>query len=127
MDFEELFNTTVEFKDCKLENYSEGEITMTVLLNDTNLNPYGRAHGGFLYTICDTLAGVTAYSLGSYALTQHADISYLKEGKKEDVLTFHAQCIHNGKSTKVIEIAVTNQKEALLLKASFTMFVLQNI
>ncbi|MBQ9690502.1 MAG: PaaI family thioesterase, partial [Eggerthellaceae bacterium] len=66
MDLHKLFNKTVEFKDCNLSVYEPGHVVLTTPVNVTNLNPYENAHGGYLFTLCDSTAGAVAYSLGSY-------------------------------------------------------------
>ena len=53
MSFEELFNFTMQFSDCELLSLEEGHILLKTIVNKSDANPYGMAHGGYLYTLCD--------------------------------------------------------------------------
>ena len=123
-EFDELFNRTVVFKDCELLEYQEGLVRISTIVNASNTNPYGKAHGGYLYTLCDSLAGLLCYSMGSYAVTLQASINYMKEAKENDVLYLEGKAVHNGRTTKVVDVEVHNQDEKLLCKATFTMYVI---
>ena len=40
-----------------------------------------------------------------------------------DVLTIHGECVHSGRTTRVVDVDITNQDGANVCKATFTMFV----
>ena len=81
---------------------------------------------GFLYTLCDSLAGATAYSLNAACVTQQASINYMKQATLDDEIIIKSRCIHNGKSTKVIQTDVCKE-DTLISQATFTMYVLKQI
>lgn len=123
---EKIFNKVVSFDNYEIVEYSPGNIILKIIVQKDSLNPYGNAHGGFLYTICDSLAGACAYSLNSAVVTQQASINYLKTSTFNDELIFKTNCLHNGKSTKVIQIDIF-KSDTLIAQATFTMYVLKNI
>ena len=125
--FDALFNKTVEFRDCELLEYAEGFIRIRTIVNSSNTNPYGMAHGGYLYTLCDSLAGLLSYSTGFYTVTMQANINYLKEAREKDILCIEGRIIHDGKTTKIADVEIRNQEEILLCKASFTMYVIDKV
>jgi acyl-CoA thioesterase len=43
------------------------------------------------------------------------------------VLTVTGKAVHDGRSTKVIRVTITNQKEELLLDSTFTCFVIKPV
>ena len=53
-------------------------------------------------------------STGDYAVTLQSNINYLKAGHLSDQLKIEGLCVHNGKTTKVVEVVVTNQEEKIL-------------
>lgn len=120
-EFDALFNRSVLFDGCELICYEAGSVSIRTSINSTDLNPYGNAHGGYLYTLCDTLAGVCAFSSGSYCVTMQADIHYIKAVKENDILIFSAETVHNGRKTKVVNVSVTHEEE-LICQASFSMY-----
>ena len=110
------------------ENYDllleeEGHILVATEIVEKSLNYYGNAHGGYLFTLCDQVAGVTCLSLGSEAVTMQSNIHYMKGGRLGDTLRVEGTCLHNGRQTKIIEVSIMNQLEQAIAQASFTMFV----
>ena len=127
MTFDEVFNHTMEFKDCRLISSSEKHAEIRIRVNETDTNPYGLAHGGYLFTLCDTLCGLLGYCLGYYVVTQQANINYLKPARLNDELTILAEVLHSGTSSGVCDVRITNQKDELIAKAQFTLFNTQKI
>ena len=121
-----IFNKVVSFDNYEILEYSPGNITLKVIVNKDSLNPYGNAHGGFLYTICDSLAGATAYSLNAACVTQQASTNYFRPATLNDELIFKSNCIHNGKTTKVIQTEVF-KNDKLISQTTFTMYVLKQL
>ena len=39
------------------------------------------------------------------------------------ILTIHGECVHSGRTTRVVDVDITNQDGANVCKATFTMFV----
>ena len=55
----------------------------------------------------------------------HVEVSsnYLKAGKRDDVLTIKGECVHQGRTTCVVDVDISNQEGKNVCKATFTMFV----
>ena len=126
MSFDSLFNRTVEFRDCELVSYEKGNVTLKTIVNETDTNPYGITHGGYLYTLCDTLAGLVGYSLGNYVVTLQGNVNYISQAKTGDELLLIGKAIHDGKSTKVVETQILC-KDRVICKCSFTLFVIAEV
>ncbi|MBR4471267.1 MAG: PaaI family thioesterase [Erysipelotrichaceae bacterium] len=127
LNFDSLFNHVYDVKDCELITYERGRIVLRTIVNESCCNPYGMAHGGFLYTLCDNAAGLLGYSLGSYVVTMQSSINYISSVRNGEILTIEAKAIHDGRSSKVCELVVCNEKGTLICKATFTMFVVKKI
>ena len=112
----------MSFRNAGLLSWEKGKILIETAVTDVNANPYGYAHGGYLYTLCDSAAGLLGYSLGDYIVTQQASISYIRSAAVNDILRIEGNCIHNGKSSKVAEVSIVNQNDQLICKATFTLF-----
>lgn len=123
----DLFKQITIFDNHKIITNVEGNFVMEIKVTENALNPYGTAHGGFLYTLCDTAAGATAATLGDYTVSLQGNINYIKPARKDDILTVNGKCIHNGNKTKVINVEITNQKNQLICSSSFTMFFIAKI
>ena len=120
--FDSLFNRGMDFRDARLLSWSEGKILIETPVKEENTNPYGFAHGGYLYALCDSAAGLLGYSLGDYTVTQQASISYISSAAVNEILRVEGNCIHNGRTTKVAEITVNGQDGRLVCKSTFTLF-----
>ncbi len=122
MTIEELFKKDMSFKSVKLISLDEGRLEMEALVEECDTNPYGFAHGGYLFTLCDTAAGLIGYSLKSYVVTQQANINYIRSAKKGDALYIKGEALHDGRTSKVARIDIADEKGKLYCSASFTLF-----
>lgn len=109
--------------DYQATMLNEKEVLLTTKVTEKSLNPYGMAHGGFLFTLADSVAGLTTVARGSYSVTLQSNIHYMKAAKLGDTLSAIGSCTHDGSRTKVVEVKIENQDKQLLTSASFTMFV----
>ncbi|HEL1811934.1 TPA: PaaI family thioesterase [Streptococcus suis] len=109
--------------DYQATMLNEKEVLLTTKVTEKSLNPYGMAHGGFLFTLADSVAGLTTVASGSYSVTLQSNIHYMKAAKLGDTLSVIGSCTHDGSRTKVVEVKIKNQDKQLLASASFTMFV----
>lgn len=109
--------------DYQVTMLNEKEVLLTTKVTEKSLNPYGMAHGGFLFTLADSVAGLTTVARGSYSVTLQSNIHYMKAAKLGDTLSVIGSCTHDGSRTKVVEVKIENQDKQLLASASFTMFV----
>ncbi|HHA8529326.1 TPA: PaaI family thioesterase [Streptococcus pneumoniae] len=113
------FDAISAFENYEIEKMRDGHVVVTTKVVNSSLNYYGNAHGGYLFTLCDQISGLVVISLG---LVQ-SSINYLKAGKLDDVLTIKGECVHQGRTTCVMDVDITNQEGRNVCKATFTMFV----
>lgn len=125
--FDELFNHAIEFSNCELISADKQKVAIKTIVNESDVNPYGFAHGGYLFTLCDTICGALGYFLGYYVVTQQANINYIKSARINDELFVTAETIHSGSSSDVCDVKIANQNGELIAKAQFTLFNTQKI
>ena len=111
------------FENYEIKEMKDGHVEVTTKVVDSSLNYYGNAHGGYLFTLCDQISGLVLISLGLDVVTLQSSINYLKAGKRDDVLTIKGECVHQGRTTCVVDVVITNQDGKNICKATFTMFV----
>lgn len=117
------FDAISAFENYEIKEMKDGHVEVTTKVVDSSLNYYGNAHGGYLFTLCDQISGLVLISLGLDVVTLQSSINYLKAGKRDDVLTIKGECVHQGRTTCVVDVAITNQDGKNICKATFTMFV----
>ncbi|HFI0638651.1 TPA: PaaI family thioesterase [Streptococcus suis] len=112
--------------DYSAEIINEHQVLLKTRVTEKSLNPYGMAHGGYLFTLADSVAELTIVAQGSYAVTLQSNIHYMKAAKPGDSLSIIGYCTHDGSRTKVVEVKIENQDGKSIASASFTMFVTGN-
>ena len=88
---------------------------------DESLNPYGMVHGGFLFGLADTAAGVIALSSGRKAITLSSHIEFLHacHGNKIKAVV---EAVKVGKSISVYEAFIYDDKDVEVAKAIIDYF-----
>ena len=117
------FDAIAAFENYEIETMRDGHVVVTTKVVESSLNYYGNAHGGYLFTLCDQISGLVVISQGVDGVTLQSSINYLKAGRLGDVLTINGECVHSGRTTRVVVVDITNQDGANVCKATFTMFV----
>lgn len=108
------FITNNNYKVLKVsENYCELEGTLT----DTSKNHLNIAHGGYIFGLADTCAGIAAMTDFRTAVTIDANITYLKQVTGSKVKAI-AKPLKVGKKISMFEIYIYNDKEELVAKAN---------
>lgn len=92
------------------------------------LNIYGNVHGGFLFTLCDTVSGMATYAYEMVNTTAEADIHFVKNARPSTHKLFvECNTVHKGRTTVLNQIEITGEDGSLIATASFTMFLLKPI
>lgn len=110
----------------KNNNYSLVDIkkdycVMEAEVTEASLNPYGMVHGGFMFGLADTAAGVAARSSGRKAVTLSSHIEYLHacHGSKIKAVV---EAVKIGKNVSVYEVSIYDEKEVIVAKATVDYF-----
>ncbi len=84
-------------------------------------NAYGILHGGVIFTVADTAAGVCAASFGTNKVTLNSSINFLSPAYP-GVIYAKARIVRNGKRVSVCEVSVTDKDNTLIATGTFTMY-----
>lgn len=87
-----------------------GYCKLQMTVRDEMVNPLGITHGGIVFSLADTAFGYACNAGNRQAVALDVSISFIKASKPGDTLIAETQQIHNGKSTGVYLITVTNQR-----------------
>ena len=94
----------VEILEIK-EGYSKIRMTVRAEM----MNGFHVAHGGIAFSLADSAFAFACNNRNNLSLALDVTISFIKTIHTGDVLTAEAREIHNGKSTGVYLVDVTNQ------------------
>lgn len=93
----------LEIKD----GYSK--IKMTV--REEMINGFGIVHGGIAFSLSDSAFAFACNNRNNLSVALDTSINFTKPVHVGDVLTAEAKELHNGKSTGLYHITVTNQRD----------------
>ncbi|MBQ2895388.1 MAG: PaaI family thioesterase [Oscillospiraceae bacterium] len=106
---------------------NKGNCSYEVTVEERHLNGGGIAHGGFLFTLADNAAGLTAaYSERGLRdlVTQTATVHYIRAAQPGEHLVAEGRLVHGGRSTALVNVEIRNDAGKLLLQGEFSMFYL---
>ena len=89
------------------EGYSK--IKMTV--RKEMINGFGIVHGGIAFSLADSAFAFACNNRNVLSVALDTAINFIKPVHIDDVLTAEAKELHNGKSTGLYHITITNQKK----------------
>ena len=99
----------IEILEVK-EGYSR--IKMTV--RKEMVNGFAVVHGGIAFSLADSAFAFACNNRNILSMALDTSINFIKPVHVDDVLTAEAKELHNGKSTGLYHITITNQKEHLV-------------
>lgn len=106
----------------RLVNLEEDYCEMEADVTEIAMNPFNMAHGGFIFGLADTAAGVAAmYDEKRHAVTSSSHIQYLRPASCDKIKAV-AKCIKAGKTISVYDVEVYSDKDVLLSKATIEYF-----
>jgi acyl-CoA thioesterase len=101
----------------KLENgCAEGQI----LIEKFHSNFRGTVHGGCIFSLMDSVAGLASLSTGSYAATSSSNVQYLNPAKDTSLIKARAKPVKLGRLLMVFDVEVSDDADMLIAKGIFT-------
>lgn len=100
------------------EGYSK--IKMTV--RKEMINGFGIVHGGIAFSLSDSAFAFACNNRNNLSVALDTSINFTKPVNVDDVLTAEAKELHNGKSTGLYHITVTNQRDHIVALFKGTCF-----
>ena len=114
-------NGFLKHNDIIILESNEKTSKVKMNISENSLNPYGIVHGGLIFSMGDTVMGITIRSTGRDAVTLDGTINYLKPGKGKYLIAT-SEVIKVGKTTGVLMANIYNDKEELIAVMSATYY-----
>ena len=86
------------------------------------LNGFGISHGGIAFSLADSAFAFACNSRNNLSVALDTSINFTKPTYPGDVLTAEATELHNGNSTGLYQISITNQRGHLVAAFKGTCF-----
>lgn len=90
------------------------------IVEESDLNPLGFAHGGLYFTMADNTCGSACASHGIAMVTASSTYHFYRSARVGDLITAEATEVKYGKTLAVYDVRVTDQNGTLLGSGTFT-------
>lgn len=87
----------------------EGYSKIKMLLRSEMINGFGLIHGGIAFSLADSAFAFACNNRNNLSVALDTSITFTKATKPGDVLTAEARELHNGRSTGLYLITISNQ------------------
>ena len=100
----------------------EGYSKIKMIVRKEMINGFGIVHGGIAFSLADSAFAFACNNRNVLSVALDTSINFIKPVHVGDVLTAEAKELHNGKSTGLYHITITNQKEHIVAVFKGTCF-----
>ena len=104
------------------DGYCECQVDM----DNNGTNPYSIAHGGLLFSICDSAAGVAAETQGYEVVTRACSMHFLRPAK-HGIITAKGRIVQKSRRIAFCTTELVDEDGELLASASFDMYYLDSV
>jgi acyl-CoA thioesterase len=88
----------------------EGYSKIKMGVREEMINGFGIIHGGIAFSLADSAFAFACNNRNNLSVALDTSINFIKPVHVDDILTAEATEVHNGKSTGLYHITITNQK-----------------
>lgn len=92
----------------------EGYSKTKMIIRKEMINGLGIVHGGIAFSLADSTFAFACNNRNILSVALDTSINFLKPVHVKDLLIAEAKEIHNGKSTGLYQITITNQKDHIV-------------
>ena len=89
----------------------DGYSNIKMTVREEMINGFGIVHGGIAFSLADSAFAFACNNRNVLSVALDTSINFLKPVHVGDVLIAEAKELHNGKSTGLYHITITNQKD----------------
>jgi acyl-CoA thioesterase len=100
----------------------QGYSKLKMIVRAEMINGLGVVHGGIAFSLADSCFAFACNSRDNLSLALDTSINFLKPVHVDDELVAEAKEIHNGKSTGLYQITITNQHDHIVALFKGTCF-----
>lgn len=101
---------------------AEGYSKVKMAVRNEMMNGLGIVHGGIAFSLADSSFAFACNSRNNLSVALDTSINFLKPVHVGDILIAEAKEIHNGKSTGLYQITITNQNNHVVALFKGTCF-----
>ncbi|MBM7586239.1 uncharacterized protein (TIGR00369 family) [Bacillus pakistanensis] len=122
----EYQDTLIKTLGMEFVELGKGKVIATMPVNENTKQPFGFLHGGASVALAETVASVGAVNLidldKEICFGLEINANHIK-AKRDGIVTATGTVIHQGKSTMVWDIKITDEEDQLICISRCTMAV----
>lgn len=99
-----------QWMQLKVLDVQEGYSKVQMMVREEMVNGFGIVHGGLPFSLADSAFAFACNNRNNLSVALDVTITFTKAVHVGDILTAEAKEVHNGRSTGVYLITITNQK-----------------
>lgn len=103
-------------------NITEGYSKIRMTIREEMINGFGIVHGGIAFSLADSAFAFACNNRNNLSVALDTSINFTKPVHVGDILTAEAKELHNGKSTGLYHITISNQKDHVVALFKGTCF-----
>jgi acyl-CoA thioesterase len=92
----------------------EGYSKIRMVIRKEMVNGLGITHGGIAFSLADSAFAFACNNRNNFSVALDTAINFIKPVQEGDIITAEAKEIHNGKTTGLYHISITNQHNHLV-------------
>jgi acyl-CoA thioesterase len=101
---------------------TDGYSKIKLTVRKEMINGFGIVHGGVAFSLADSAFAFACNNRNNLSVALDTSINFIKPVHVDDVLTAEAKEIHNGRSTGLYHITITNQNDHVVALFKGTCF-----
>ncbi|KLT18441.1 esterase [Neobacillus vireti] len=125
---EMIENTLIEALGIEITHVEAGKVVATMPVDGRTRQPFGLLHGGASVALAETVASVGAYELVNKETEAVAGLEINANHvrpKTDGIVTAVGTVLHQGKSTMVWDIKITDETDRLICVSRCTIAVIK--
>ncbi|EWG09430.1 hotdog fold thioesterase [Cytobacillus firmus] len=124
----ELKDTLIETLGMEIVSLEKGRVVATMPVDERTRQPFGLLHGGASVALAETVASIGAFELCDKKKESVAGLEINANhirAKKDGIVTAVATVLHQGRTTMVWDIKITDENDKLVCTSRCTMAVIK--
>jgi 1,4-dihydroxy-2-naphthoyl-CoA hydrolase len=125
----DLNNTLLGSLGIEITDLQKGKVTATMPVDERTRQPFGLLHGGASVALAETVASVGAFELvdkeNEVVVGLEINANHIR-AKKDGVVTAVGTVMHQGRTTMVWDIKITDEEDQLICISRCTMAVIKS-
>ncbi|MGI8384737.1 PaaI family thioesterase [Robertmurraya sp. P23] len=121
-------NSLIQTLGIEFKQIEKGRVVATMPVDDRTRQPFGLLHGGASVALAESVASIGAYELVNkekeVVVGLEINANHIK-AKRDGIVTATGTVLHQGRTTMVWDIKITDEQEQLISVSRCTIAVIE--